>query len=130
MKKSTWLVAAALLSLAPMVSRGIRAQEADTAKPFSKFTADSQSKAKKVYAQDCAICHGDAGNGQTDVGKAVNAADWTKPETLGKQSDSELIDVVRKGKGSMPPEPQSRADDATLKALIAYVRTFGKGAAK
>jgi cytochrome c5 len=109
---------------------GGRPQEGTSAKPAGKITAEVQAKAKKVYAQDCALCHADNGNGQTDIGKSMNVADWTKPDTLGNKSDEALFDLIRKGKGNMPPEADGRADDATLKGIVAYIRALAKGEAK
>jgi cytochrome c5 len=131
MLKTTLLVSAALLLvLAPAATMGGRPQEGTAAKSTGKITAEVQAKAKKVYAQDCALCHADNGNGQSDIGKSMNVADWTKPETLANKTDEALIDLIRKGKGNMPPEAEGRADDLTMKGIIAYIRALSKGEAK
>ena len=39
---------------------------AAAAKNPVKPTAESQAKAKAVYGIDCAVCHGDNGNGKSD----------------------------------------------------------------
>jgi mono/diheme cytochrome c family protein len=94
-----------------------------------KPTAASQDKAKKLFSQDCSMCHGDNGNGKTDLAASMQLtlADWTDPKTLGSKSDQELFDVVRKGKGDkMPPEDPSRAKDAEVWGLITYIRALSK----
>lgn len=94
--------------------------------------ADAQAKglaqAKKLYAIDCALCHGATGDGKTDVAKdmQLTLADWTDPKSLAGKSDQELTDIIRKGKDKMPPEDKSRATDAEVKNLIAYIRSMAK----
>lgn len=94
-----------------------------------KPTAESQAKAKGVYQMDCAICHGDNGNGQTDLSKSMSLTldDWTNPATLATKTDPELFNIVRNGKDKMPPEEAGRANDAQVWNLIIYIRSFSKG---
>jgi mono/diheme cytochrome c family protein len=95
-----------------------------------KPTAESQAHAKSLYQIDCAICHGDNGNGKTDVAKSQNfqMADWTDPKTLAGKQDWELFNIIRTGKGTgMPAEPDGRAKDTDVWNLIIYIRTFSKG---
>src|SRR5579863_5540749 len=44
-----------------------------------KPTSESQAKAKGVYNIDCAMCHGENGNGKTDLAKSMDLTldDWT-----------------------------------------------------
>lgn len=104
---------------------------AATQKNPVKPTADSQAKAKKIYAVDCALCHGDNGNGKTDVATAMGATmdDWTNPATLASKSDSDLFAVIRNGKGKMPPEVEGRAKDDEVWNLIIYIRKMSQPAA-
>ena len=91
-----------------------------------------RDKAKAIYKVDCAMCHGDNGNGKTDLATSMNLtlADWTDPKSLASMSDKDLFDLIRKGKGDkMPPEEPSRAKDAEVTALVAYIRSFSKGPA-
>jgi len=56
-------------------------QEPATAAPAnsSKSTPASREKAKKIFAIDCALCHGDNGNGKTDLAKDMGPPCWTGP---------------------------------------------------
>jgi len=92
---------------------------------------ETQAKAKKIYAVDCAMCHGDNGNGQTDLATSMQLklADWTDPKTLSDKSDQALIEVIRKGKDKMPAEDSGRAKDEEVKALVDYIRNFSKAQA-
>lgn len=96
----------------------------------TRSTGASREKAKKLYAVDCAMCHGDNGNGKTDLATSMQLTltDWTDPKSLAKVPDKELFDAIRKGKGEkMPPEDASRAKDDDVWALVAYIRAFSKG---
>ena len=96
----------------------------------AKASPAAHEKAKKLYAVDCAMCHGDNGNGKTDLATSMQLTllDWTNPKSLSSVSDKELFDAIRKGKGEkMPPEAEDRAKDEEVWALVAYIRAFSKG---
>jgi mono/diheme cytochrome c family protein len=96
----------------------------------AKTTPASRERAKKLYTQDCAMCHGDNGNGKTDIATSMQLTllDWTDPKSLTGKPDQELFDTIRKGKGDkMPPEDAGRAKDEEVWALIAHIRNFSKG---
>jgi cytochrome c5 len=86
-------------------------------------------KAKKTYAVDCAMCHGDNGNGKTDLAKDMSLVldDWTNPGSIGSKTDKQLFEVIRNGKDKMPAEDASRAKDDDVKAMIYYIRSFSTG---
>jgi mono/diheme cytochrome c family protein len=96
-----------------------------------KPTAESLAKAKSLYAIDCSMCHGDNGNGKTDLttSMGLNMVDWTNPSTLSNKTDSDLFTIIRNGKDKMPPEADGRANDTMVWNLILYIRSFSKGQA-
>jgi mono/diheme cytochrome c family protein len=93
-----------------------------------KPTEKSQARAKELYRQDCALCHGDNGNGKTDLAKdmGLTLADWSNPATLANQQDQDLFSVIRNGKGKMPAEEAGRAKDDEVWNLIIYIRGLHK----
>jgi mono/diheme cytochrome c family protein len=93
-----------------------------------KPTEKSQARAKYLYKQDCVICHGDNGNGKTDIagGMGVTLGDWSNPATLANKQDHDLFNVIRNGKGQMPAEPDGRAKDDEVWNLIIYIRGLYK----
>jgi mono/diheme cytochrome c family protein len=121
------ICAAALFSLAPSAVSAAPPQEA-AAKGSTKVTADSQAKAKKLYARDCALCHGDSGDGKTDLAKDMQLTmiDWTDPKTLADRQDQELFKIIRNGKDKMPAEDPGRAKDDEVWNLVVYIRALGK----
>jgi mono/diheme cytochrome c family protein len=96
-----------------------------------KPTAASLERAKKLYKIDCAMCHGDNGNGKTDLGKDMQLTlpDWTNPASLAGMLDQSLFNAIRNGKGSMPSEAEGRASDIEVWNLIHYIRGLSKGQA-
>lgn len=95
----------------------------------AKPSGEIPAHVKTIYKVDCALCHGDNGNGKTDLatGMGLTLTDFTDPKTLQSKTDQELFDLIRKGKDKMPPEEENRAKDAEIKSLIIYVRNLSKG---
>ncbi len=91
------------------------------------FAASSQAPAGNgaaIFHARCVGCHGSDGRAQTEMGKKAGAADLTS-DAVQKQEDSELVAVVKKGKGNMPALGDKLSDDE-VHAVITYVRHFGK----
>jgi mono/diheme cytochrome c family protein len=123
------LSAVVLFVTAPVLTPVLSA--AGTPQDAPKSTPASRDKAKEIYKVDCAMCHGDNGNGKTDLATSMQLTltDWTDTKSLAGTSDKDLFDLIRKGKGDkMPPEDSSRAKDDEIWALVAYIRGFSKGA--
>ncbi|HEY2467233.1 MAG TPA: cytochrome c [Terracidiphilus sp.] len=104
------------------------AQESGQGITAKKMNAEALTKAKRVYNMDCALCHGATGDGKSDLAKDMQMTmlDWTDSKSLAGQSDQQLFDVIRKGKGKMPPEDDSRAKNDEVKDVVQYIRTFAK----
>jgi mono/diheme cytochrome c family protein len=132
------LTSAMLLVAAPTAGRGHLSQEPATASSAPppppavnnpvKPTPDSLAKAKKTYGYDCSMCHGANGNGKTDLAKdmQLTLTDWGDPKALDGKTDGDLFQVIRSGKGKMPPEDASRAKDDDIWNLVSYVRNIAK----
>lgn len=124
--------AASLLVLSPAMLQAAGSQEAAPTPAAShtgaanpvKPTPESQAKAKSLYAIDCAMCHGDNGNGQTDLAKSMslNIVDFTDAKAMSAKTDGDLFDIIRNGKDKMPPEAVGRANDTVVWNLIIYIR--------
>lgn len=102
-----------------------KAQPAVSGAPLSD---KALARTKELYGQECALCHGDTGNGKSDVATAskMTLDDWTDPKSLAGKSDADLFSLIRDGKGQMPAEPAGRAKDAEVKDLIRYIRSLAK----
>ncbi len=98
------------------------AQKANPVKP----TPESLAKGKKMYAIDCAMCHGEKGDGKGDMASDMkNVTDFTNPNSMKDRTDGELFYIIRKGKGEMPPEGD-RAKDEEVWNIVNYIRAFAK----
>jgi mono/diheme cytochrome c family protein len=92
-----------------------------------KPTPESQTRAKKMYGYDCAMCHGANGNGKGDIAGEMKPPlkDYTDPAALKDLSDGELFYLIKNGKGQMPPEGD-RAKPDDLWNMVILVRSFAK----
>jgi len=91
-----------------------------------KPTPESLAKGKKMYAIDCAMCHGASGDGKGDMASDIkNVTDFTNPDVQKAHTDGEWFYIIRKGKGEMPPEGD-RAKDEEVWNIVNYVRSFAK----
>ncbi|HET7103023.1 MAG TPA: cytochrome c [Terracidiphilus sp.] len=126
-----FLLQAAVLSLAValMPSSPSPGPGGEThAKAPAKPAVDPLEHARAIYKIDCALCHGENGDGKTDVAKDMGLVlnDWTDPKALAGKSDQELFDIIRKGKDKMPPEAADRAKDEDVRNLITLIRGMAK----
>jgi len=77
------------------------------------------------------MCHGDNGNGQTDMARDMNLTlkDFADPKTLADKQDRDLFLLIRKGSGKMLPDDEDRVKDDEVRGLIVYIRSFSKSQA-
>jgi mono/diheme cytochrome c family protein len=103
-------------------SQAIPDEWAHKANPV-KPTPESQARAKQIYGWDCAMCHGDTGNGKGDVAseQKLTMRDYRDPSSLSKLSDGEIYYIIHEGKGQMPSEgPRAKPDEVWN--LVIYLR--------
>ena len=77
----------------------------------------------KVFAENCAVCHGEKGTGKRELG-APNLTDAIWLYGPDKQS---IVDGLINGRGAVMPAWAGRLDDTTIKALTVYVHALGGG---
>lgn len=124
MLKPFLVLSALALSVLALKPASAAAQDNNPVKP----TAASQERAKKLFAQDCAMCHGDHGDGKTDLAKDMQLTmlDWADGKTLPAMSDKQVFEIIRKGKDKMPAEDAARAKDDEVWNLVIYIRALAK----
>jgi len=78
---------------------------------------------KKVFADNCALCHGPEGKGNHELG-APNLTDqiWL----YGPDKETIVQDIVN-GRGGTMPAWQGRLSEPIIKSLVVYVYNFGGG---
>ncbi|MBO6716704.1 MAG: cytochrome-c oxidase, cbb3-type subunit III [Rhizobiaceae bacterium] len=77
----------------------------------------------QVYADNCAACHGENGEGNRDLG----APDLTDAIWLYGASEEEIAQQVRIPRHGMMPGWADRLGDTTVKQLSVYVHSLGGG---
>jgi len=128
-KSFAFFAAVVLLVVAAASAPARPPQEANQPAAGKKSSGgDGMAKAKKVYEVDCALCHGATGDGKSDLAKdmSLTLMDWSDPKSLAGLSDQNLIEVIRKGKGKMPPEDAARATNDEVKNMVLLIRKFAK----
>src|ERR1700735_2279559 len=86
-----------------------------------KPTPASLAQGKRVYDVDCAVCHGQDGDGKGDLAADMKSklADYRDPSALKDFTDGDLFYIIKNGKGEMPSEGD-RAKPAYICKLDIY----------
>ena len=92
-----------------------------------KSSPESLARAKKWWGIDCAMCHGDTGNGKGDTATdmKLTIVDFTDRATLKDRTDGELFYIIKHGHQDMPPEGD-RIKTEEGWDLVNYIRAFSK----
>jgi len=82
-----------------------------------------------VYAEQCAACHGDDGEGITSVGgPALNDFVWLYAgDGQGNADYDKLVAQISNPQQGMMPAWTGRISDETIKMLSVYVHSLGGG---
>jgi cytochrome c oxidase cbb3-type subunit 3 len=92
---------------------------------LSKRPADAAAvrRAAKLFADNCAQCHGADGHGNRSMG----APNLTDNEWLYGPARDDIHDQIWNGHGGVMPTWQGRLSPETIKALAVYVHSLGGG---
>jgi cytochrome c oxidase cbb3-type subunit 3 len=77
----------------------------------------------KIFADNCAACHGEAGRGNREVG----APDLTDAVWFYGADKAVIVEGIAKGRGAVMPAWANRLDPPTIKAIALYVHSLGGG---
>ncbi|MBO9602719.1 MAG: cytochrome-c oxidase, cbb3-type subunit III [Novosphingobium sp.] len=77
----------------------------------------------KLFADNCAVCHGPAGRGNRQLG----APNLTDAVWLYGRSRDEIVRQITEGRNGEMPAWAGRLDPVTIKMLAAYVHSLGGG---
>jgi cytochrome c oxidase cbb3-type subunit III len=78
---------------------------------------------RKIFADNCVICHGEAGKGNQELG----APNLTDKIWLYGSDEATVIETITNGRGGVMPAWSGRLDPVTIKALAVYVHSLGGG---
>jgi cytochrome c oxidase cbb3-type subunit III len=85
--------------------------------------AAAVGRGQKIFAEQCAACHGPDGKGKQEQG----APNLTDAIWLYGDSKAAILDSIRTGRGGVMPAWAGRLDPVTVKALAVYVHSLGGG---
>jgi mono/diheme cytochrome c family protein len=87
----------------------------------------TERAADALYNVSCAGCHGRDGKGQgPQRPPGAPIPDFTDSQFQAQRTDAQLLQVLREGRGLMPPFGK-QLNDQGLSALIGKVRRYGSG---
>ncbi len=88
--------------------------------------AGNAANGKKLYAAQCAMCHGVSGKGDGPAGKMLKppARDFTKGVFKYGSTDAAIAKLIKTGKSPMPGFAALNAQQ--LSDLVAYIRKLKK----
>lgn len=78
---------------------------------------------KKIFAENCVSCHGDAGKGNQEMG----APNLTDKIWLYGSDEAIIVETITNGRSGVMPAWAGRLDPSTIKALAVYVHSLGGG---
>jgi len=92
-----------------------------------KPTEDSIGAGKRFYKTQCAMCHGEAGDGKGDlaVDMKLTLRDWTDAASLKEVSDGALFYVLTKGNEKMPGQ-EGRMKAEQQWNVVNFIRSLAK----
>jgi cytochrome c oxidase cbb3-type subunit III len=77
----------------------------------------------KIFAENCAVCHGDSGRGNPELG----APNLTDKIWLYGSDEAAIIETITNGRAGVMPAWEGRLDPSTIKAMAVYVHSLGGG---
>jgi cytochrome c oxidase cbb3-type subunit 3 len=78
---------------------------------------------KKVFADNCVLCHGPEGKGNRELG----GPNLTDKIWLYGSDKATIVQGLQNGRGGVMPAWQGRLSEPIIKALVVYVYSFGGG---
>ncbi len=85
--------------------------------------AEGAKRGEKTFADNCAACHGDKGQGNQEMGaKNLGNGIW-----LYGGDKATIVETITYARNSSMPAWSERFDDATIKMLTIYVHSLGGG---
>ena len=106
----------------------VRPQEKGAAQESESLTPERLARAKSLFGEKCARCHGADGRGETVTGSMLGVPDFTDEKWWKEdRSSTRLVTSVTEGRDEMPAFGR-KLTRREIAALVAYVRRFNNSA--
>jgi cytochrome c5 len=141
--KSLLVMCAILLASTIAISKEQQSSDASSQEPEYKITPEDIARknpvkvspeglaeARKMFGYDCAMCHGQHGDGKGEIVESMKLTmrDWRDPAALAGKTDGEIFYIITKGKGKMTGEGDRQTEKLRW-SLVNLVRSMAaKGA--
>lgn len=91
-----------------------------------RFSEISVKRGKKLFATQCAMCHGAKGDGKGDLAQAMKLKlpDFNQADALKNRTDGALFAIISSGNDVMPSE-KHRMKDFQVWEIVNYLRALG-----
>ncbi|MCB2091343.1 MAG: cytochrome-c oxidase, cbb3-type subunit III [Alphaproteobacteria bacterium] len=93
------------------------------AQSLSDRSIKATESGRVLFADNCALCHGEDGKGLREFG----APNLTDAITLYVTDRDSMIDIVSNSRKGVMPTWSGRLDEATIKSLAIYIHSLGGG---
>jgi mono/diheme cytochrome c family protein len=92
-----------------------------------KLSEASVAEGKRIYGYDCAMCHGETGDGKGDLAgdMKLTLKDFRDPASLKDLTDGEMFYIITKGKGQMPGEGTRQTPEEVWN-MVNYIKSLAK----
>ena len=121
-----WLSVTGFVAVQQPAEFKIPPEEAKKENPV-KASDSSIADGKRIYKIDCAMCHGEQGDGKTELAASMelNLRDLREPARMKEYTDGALAFLILKGKGKMPGE-EGRLKGNQVWNVVNYLRSVVK----
>lgn len=82
-------------------------------------------KGERLYDSNCAVCHGDKGNGKTWVSETLNPKpqDFTDPKVIKTLTKKRMIQSITNGRAGTAMQPfKTQLSKDEIELLVDYIR--------
>ena len=113
-----------LLSVVCVLSSTPAASQETSSKPVDLSPAQ-MARAKELFGEKCARCHGADGRGRTEKGEQLGVPDFTNSKWWKDHGHDDLIESITNGEEEMPAF-STKLTKTEISLLADYVRHFNQ----
>lgn len=90
----------------------------------------SANSVANAWLDHCSRCHGEAGRGDTPLGKKLKIKDYSLKSEQAKFTDKQIVEIILKGKiengKKVMPAYSEELSKETIESFVPYVRGMAK----